>query len=245
MKTSSLIQALSGTSLASALLASVAVHVTAFALLMQVAGWSRVGDSELPDRDRTLEATLVAPANPTASASLSPIVSPIATAKALDRTEQPPATPKPGAIRETSRINVGGAERRAGANRGHVVISDKRPRSDFGPEIEGQAIMEFPAEIQGGVDIPEGFFVDYPPEALAEGREASVLVWIVVNAEGRVEATHFIAGSPGFTEAVEAALATARFGPAINDHHPIRFYTTLSFEFRLDAGTGNASATAR
>lgn len=240
MHVSSAIRHLGGASLAAALCASIAVHLSALVLLTQIDGSPRAGHPLAPERRHTLEATLTAPTDATPAITVTPIVAPVAT--------DTPKPPQPVAMAERGNLQTkpsgprAGEQSTTGLNRGHVVISNQLPRTQFGPDIEGEAIAEFPAEVQGGVEIPEKFEVEYPPDALTDGREATVLVWAVVDDQGKVEATHFVAGTPGFTEAVEAALATVRFIPAKNDNHPIRFFVTLSFEFRLDAGSTRAAS---
>lgn len=239
MHVSSAIRHLGGASLAAALCASIAVHLSALVLLTQIDGSPRAGHPLAPERRHTLEATLTAPTDATPAITLTPIVAPVAT--------DTPKPPQPVAMAERGNRQTkpngprAGEQSTTGLNRGHVVISDKRPRAEFGSEIEGEATAEFPAEVQGGVEIPPTLVVEYPPDALAEGREATVLVWVVVDAQGKVEAAHLVDGAPGFTEAVESALAGATFIPAMDNYKPIRFYATLSFDFRLDAGNASAA----
>jgi TonB family protein len=76
--------------------------------------------------------------------------------------------------------------------------------------------------------------VTYPTARLDGRREDTVLVWAIIDAEGAVEETHVVEGTPEFGEAVEATLAATRFIPARDAGKTIRFYVTLEFEFRIE-----------
>lgn len=105
--------------------------------------------------------------------------------------------------------------------------------------------VEFPIEIDHPVRMREPILARYPPVALAQGREDSVGVWVLVNAEGIAEEVQVLDGSPEFADAVIAAVNAAKFIPAENRLHKIRFPLALEFQFRADTGTAVATAPAR
>jgi len=239
-----LIQSLGGASFAAALAASIALHLSTLAALSYFNGVSRIGDGRLRGNARLVVAVLAdfkradGETPVIAVVEVAPISLP-APSLALDRRLVAPdqvdaERPHPAEAQVSS----------TGVNHGHVAIRSDRPRSDFGPELEGDTLREFPAEVQGGVEVPRNLTVAYPPEALAAGREATVLLWAVVDADGKIEATHFIDGAAGFSEAVESALSDARFIPAMDNFKPIRYFVTLAFEFRIDSSASNTDARA-
>ena len=115
-----------------------------------------------------------------------------------------------------------------------------RDRSRVG-DLWNRQIDEFPIEIDLPVRLDSKIEARYPPGALAERREESVVAWIIVDATGAVEEISIPEGSPEFAEAVRAALKDARFVPARNDMKSIRFPIALEFRFALSSGTGTAT----
>jgi len=123
-----------------------------------------------------------------------------------------------------------------------IVINDRVPRARFGDALDGDALAAFLTEVDAGVGLPERFHVAYPRAALAARKEGSVLVWAVIDDQGRVDSVHVVEGDPEFAEAVEEALKATPFAPARNLGQPVPFYVTLEFEFRLDATGGTVAA---
>jgi outer membrane biosynthesis protein TonB len=123
-----------------------------------------------------------------------------------------------------------------------VVITDSVPRARFGEFLESENLAGFPPEIDQPVRIGKPLVVPYPPRALRERREDTVVLWAVVDADGIVEKFHFAEGTPEFVRAVTLALRTTRFVPAENNGSVIRFYILLELQFRIDARSGDASA---
>jgi TonB family protein len=121
-----------------------------------------------------------------------------------------------------------------------VAAQPLRDRSRVG-DFWNRQIDEFPIEIDLPVRLDSKIEARYPPSALAEGREESVVAWIIVDATGAVEEINIPEGSPEFAEAVRAALKDARFTPARNDMKYIRFPIALEFRFALLSGTGTAT----
>ena len=104
----------------------------------------------------------------------------------------------------------------------------------LGEAFRTRSLLEFPPEIDKPVHVVGNIDVQYPSEALEERREATVIAWIVVEANGQVEEIAIIEGGPEFGEPVQDALLKTRFLPARDRGKPIRYHTTLEFRFRLD-----------
>jgi TonB family protein len=104
-------------------------------------------------------------------------------------------------------------------------------------------IAEFRAEIDRPVRLDAPIVAHYPREALRDGREDSVAVWIVVDHTGQAEEVDVIDGSPEFAEEVIAAISAAKFLPAEHKLRPIRFPIALEFRFRLTEADAVAQAT--
>ncbi|MFO1412485.1 MAG: TonB family protein [Burkholderiales bacterium] len=109
-------------------------------------------------------------------------------------------------------------------------------------ELDARMGVEFPIEIDQPVRMREPILARYPAAALAQGREDTVGVWVLVNAEGVAEEVQVLDGSPEFAAEVVAAVNAATFVPAENRLHKIRFPLALEFEFRASAGTSVATA---
>jgi len=218
---------------------SVAVHVSTFAVLVGVDGgpraWMRdVAVAPTP----VLEARLVAlarvepPAVPTVSA----------TEAALSLPAQPiEPSPVDGTTAKASPA-TGTGERSPVGRKPHVIVNDRVPRARFGEALEGDALAAFLTEVDAGVVLPERFDVPYPQAALAARKEGVVLVWAVIDDQGKVDDVHVVDGDAEFAEAVDTALRATRFGPARNLGQNVPFYVTLEFEFRIDAVGGTVAA---
>lgn len=125
----------------------------------------------------------------------------------------------------------------------HVEFSVTSVLGRLGDALQMRSLHEFPAEIETPVRHADSIDVAYPPLALEEKREGTVVAWVIVDAEGRVEEISIPEGGPEFGEAVQNALLAARFLPAEDRGKPIRYFTMLEFRFRL--GTAGATAVAR
>jgi TonB family protein len=104
----------------------------------------------------------------------------------------------------------------------------------LGEAMQTRSLLEFPPEIDRPVRPFGAIDVEYPPAALEDRREATVVAWIVVDATGRVDEIAIIEGGPEFGEPVQNALLMAKFLPARNEGKPIRHFTMLEFRFRID-----------
>lgn len=117
----------------------------------------------------------------------------------------------------------------------HVEFGVTAILGRLGDALQMRSLHEFPAEIDTPVRHADAIGVQYPPLALEEKREGTVVAWVIVDAEGRVEEISIPEGGPEFGEAVQNALLSATFLPARDGGKPIRYYTMLEFRFRLGA----------
>jgi TonB family protein len=217
---------------------SVAVHLSTLAALVGVDGgpraWTRaVAVATAP----ALEARLVA-----RTTAEPPAAPPVA---ATDAALSPPARPtEPLAPENVANASpaAGTGERSPVGWRPRVLVNDRVPRARFGDALDGDALAAFLTEVDAGVALPERFEVPYPRAALDARKEGTVLVWAVIDDQGRVDDVHVVDGDPEFAETVDTALRATRFGPARNLGRNIPFYVTLEFEFRLDAAGGKVAA---
>jgi len=228
-----------------ALVASTIVHSALVAVPRTVPGR---GASAVADRGVALQAVLAAPQDQQAdpAADQQPVVAPAEAPSPLKIVEQDVATPDvppvpPGILAQPPSaapplLGVGGF--------GEVRI-DGVPlaeRDRLGEALSRQ-MSEFPVEVDFPVRLNEPIRAQYPAAALAAGREDSVAVWIVVDAQGIPEEVLVTDGQEEFADAVIAAVRAARFVPAQNNLLPIRF--PLALEFRFVIGTRDASAVTR
>lgn len=119
-------------------------------------------------------------------------------------------------------------------------LADKNRLGDF----MARQMTEFPIEIDRPARLEERIVARYPTAALREGREDSVAVWIVVNAQGVAEEVEVLDGSQEFADEVLAAINAARFLPAEDNLKPIRYPIALEFQFRTGATEATASTAA-
>jgi len=75
---------------------------------------------------------------------------------------------------------------------------------------------------------------EYPPNALRRNREASLMVEILIGAEGEIRETRFLRSDPLFEAEVQAALRSWRFRPHLVDNAPVETVSVLRFEFKLE-----------
>ena len=229
-----------------ALVASTVVHSALVALPRTVPGR---GANLLPDRGVALQAVLAAPEDlqPDTTADRQPVVAPIEApsplqiaARDVPATADVPPVPS-GALAHPPAatpplLGVGGFGE---VNVDGVPLADK----DRLGEALSRQMSEFPVEVDFPVRMNEAIRAQYPPAALAAGREDSVAVWIVVDAQGLPEEVLVTDGQEEFAGAVIAAVRAAHFVPARNNLLPIRF--PLALEFRFAIGARDATAAGR
>jgi TonB family protein len=156
----------------------------------------------------------------------------------------PAAAREPAAPAEKFATIAGNAARTAeGPNLARVQGEVLADRSRLG-DLYARQITEFPIEIDHPVRMLEPVVARYPKAALAQRRDENVGVWVVVNADGAAEEVQVLDGAPEFAEVVVAAVNAAKFVPAENRLHKIRFPLSLEFRFRADAGSVAGAATA-
>jgi TonB family protein len=112
-------------------------------------------------------------------------------------------------------------------------------------DLWSRQVSEFPIEIDRPVALTGTIEARYPPAALAQRREESVVAWVIVDAQGKAEEIEIPEGSQDFADAVRAALKETTFIPARNDLQPIRFPIALEFRFSTNAPGATAAATTR
>jgi TonB family protein len=99
--------------------------------------------------------------------------------------------------------------------------------------------MNYLIEVEKPVRVLSLPDVAYPREALAAGRQDTVVAWVAVDRDGAIEEIVIDSGEPEFAEAVLAALPSAKFLPAEERGEIVPFYILLQFDFRTaDATTG-------
>jgi TonB family protein len=233
--------------LGSALAASIAVHLTTFAVLLATGAGVGGGTFALRSgAERPVEVLLAtartkatdgaAAAVLTASAPEALRVSPSGESEPTAAVTSPPAS-------ASGQASASG--RTGGSRRPRVIVDDRIPRTRFAEALEGGPLADFPREIETPVELPGKLEVPYPLPALEAQREGTVLAWAIVDAQGRVEDVQVVEGPPDLAAAVTAALRQARLIPARNDGAPIRFYITLAVDFRLEARGETTTASTR
>jgi TonB family protein len=184
---------------------------------------------------RTLEAT-IASVQPARNGALLPFVGPAPLALPLTMMAAP--LPPPYVLPP---LEHGAASSRAAApGEGLVQANLVTDRTHVGRLIARET--EFPAEIGTPVRLTTPVVVQYPPRLRAAGREDNVTLWIIVDADGRIEEVQLAQGTPEFAEPAIAAVQAARFVPATNNRQPIRFYIALEFRYVLAAPSPAAGA---
>ena len=155
-----------------------------------------------------------------------------------------PAPPVLAAMPERSSFSVPSPDRavrapappaaaasRPGWGKVEVVAEPLADRTRLGPYFRRQ-MYEFPVEIDRPVRLDDKIVVPYPANALAQGREEVVAVWVIVNETGDVEEVFVTEGSEEFAHEVVAVVRTAHFLPAEDKLKPIRYPIALQFDFR-------------
>jgi protein TonB len=73
----------------------------------------------------------------------------------------------------------------------------------------------------------------YPPYALEAGLTGTVLLHVLVGADGSVRDIRVVEGSKVFIEAAVSAIARWRFSPARIGRHPVPIWVEVPVRFRL------------
>ncbi|MFO1325001.1 MAG: energy transducer TonB [Burkholderiales bacterium] len=224
--------------LAVALLASAALHTSFFAIYFGMRG--PAAPTTTPAT--RLEATLADPEQNAPAVLASAAPAPFA----VPATSEPaPTPPQP----ETPPPRAPAADRTSKARTAdfgdlRIVASLVADTTKLGDLVDRQ-MREFPAEIDWPPRVDGRISVRYPPAALAAGREDTVAVWFIVDAQGDPQEITVTQGSEEFAAVVTAALRDAKFVPARSSFQPIAFPLALEFRFALDAGSPPATETAK
>jgi outer membrane biosynthesis protein TonB len=106
------------------------------------------------------------------------------------------------------------------------------PFTVLGDAVFNRIISEFPVEVDTPVKLPDSLTVRYPRE-LAEGDSAptTVILWIIVGADGVPEEMHLAQGHGAFAQAAIDALGAARYQPATIGGQPIRHHIAVAVDF--------------
>jgi TonB family protein len=128
---------------------------------------------------------------------------------------------------------------------GRVDIAYSSVYARLGEEVDRRAHAEFDVEIDRPVQLEAMPIIPYPPAALARGVEESLLAWIVVDPEGKVEEVQVENDTSEFKDAVLTAARQSIFQPAQNHGQKIRHYIMIEYRFRLGAWKPPVAAATR
>lgn len=117
-------------------------------------------------------------------------------------------------------------------------------RSRIG-DLFSRQMTDFPVEIDRPPRLTNPIEVPYPATALAQGREETVVAWVIVNEKGSAETIEIAEGSEEFAQVVRTALMAASFEPARNNRLPISFPISLEFRFTTPTQAQDANLSAR
>jgi TonB family protein len=234
--------------LGSAFAASIVVHVTTLAVLIAAGAGAGGGSFAAPGgTERPVEVVLATAGTNAPDRPASNVLS----LPSVEALRVPPPKESAHAVAAVAHPTAAAVERSApartgGTRRPRIVIDERVPRARFAEALEGGPLADFPLEIETPVALPGKLDVAYPSSALEAQREGTVLVWAIVDPEGKVEDVHVVEGASDFAAAVAATLGRTRMVPARNGGAPIRFYVTLAVDFRLEArGEATRAAAAR
>lgn len=218
--------------LAWAIVASIALH--AVVLIATLPGGRRGAEHAVPS---DLQATLVVlPAPPAPPRPEQPPITVLTAAPDRHPFDLPaPAGPTAPAVLPpgSARASPGGMQVAAAPLTEPVRLGG----------ILARQMNEFPAEIDRPVRLSGAVVARYPRGAMEQGREDTVVMWVIVDATGAVEYVQVAEGSDEFAQEAIAAVRAARFLPAEDRLKPIRYPIALQFDFRSGRST-TASAAA-
>jgi TonB family protein len=214
-----------------ALVASAAVH-TAFVAMPLVLPGHRPG--AIADPGVAMQATLVATLDQRADTQTNPQLAVAAETSPIQFAPQDIAAP-PLPLAAAVPHPPSAPPRLLGVDGSTDVRIDGALLVDRGRlgDLYSRQVGEFPVEVDFPARLNEKIRARYPAAALAEGREDSVAVWVVVDTQGAPEEIVVADGSEEFADAVVAAVRNARFLPAQNNLVPIRFPLALEFHFTI------------
>ena len=225
-----------------ALAASISVHIAAIALVsMAVTATPARGDAR-PALVARLVPRILAP--PSALITLLVPDPSIAGRDAIIATAGPRRSiPTRGSLPEAA-APPDAPTISAGLRGGSVAVAITSVLARLGEELEHRTHDEFGFEVDAPVRLPGTPSVAYPAKALSEHREASIVAWIVVAADGSVKEVLIPDDASDFATAVADVLRHARFVPATNHGMAIRYFTMLEFDFRIGAPVARVTSQA-
>jgi TonB family protein len=212
-----------------ALAASVTLHAGIVAVTL--GGDPRAGAASLAPRAlvATLTPAEIVPPEPAVIASPAPsiLAAPVAAAPAPPVPQSAPAAAEPAPAAPRGRAS--------GLAKLDIVAAPLADRNRLG-DVWARQLAEFPVEVDRPARLDDKVVARYPPAALRAGREGSVAVWFVVDANGHADDIQVVDGDEEFAAEVLDAVRSARFHPAEDKLRPIRYPLALEFDFRLGGG---------
>jgi len=205
---------------AAALAASASVHVLAVAWLIAPA---HAPASIGPPVDPHVLAVLVAPALPPEPVHVERSPEPVAPAPPPDlRPEIPrPALAHPAVPRHDPVPGLPLAK-----------ISTDVPYALLGDDFTARMLRDFPVEVSTPVKLPESLQIRYPRFVDDDPIQRSVILWIIVDENGKPEEMHLVQGGGMLAQAAIDALGTARYEPATNFFgQRVRHHIIVDVEF--------------
>ncbi|MGB6821003.1 MAG: energy transducer TonB [Candidatus Acidiferrales bacterium] len=114
-------------------------------------------------------------------------------------------------------------------------------------EAEAATPSEMPKRVLIGEDVLEGHIAHrvlpvYPPEALTQRLEGSVILHTIIAPDGTVQSMDATSGNPVFIPAAETAVRQWRFNPVLLNGQPVTVDTTITVQFHL---ASQAAATSQ
>ena len=123
-----------------------------------------------------------------------------------------------------------------------VEFYETRNVALFGIDVERRITAGFPREPDQPIRLKPGAVIGYPLDALAQGIEGTVVVWFVVDTEGKVVEREALSGPPELAEYTLTRLAAIVDQPALVGDRPVRAWMALEVTFSREAARTAADA---
>lgn len=234
--------------LGAALVASVVVHgAVVLALLGLVTGGPRAAQAEVsrlavrlvdppppslpvppaPPVQAPLPVAVAAVKPAEAARPRPPAPAPATRSEAVPAPAVEPAAPTPPVVATDNPLPVGRVD--VAANYGIM--------SGLSQDLLMRTQGTYMREVERPVEILQKPAVTYPPDALAEGRDGSVVAWLAIAPDGSIEDVVIDSGEQPFVDAVNAVVASTTFKPAIERGERIPFWVVMTFDFHSGAAS--------
>ncbi len=221
--------------LAVALVASIACH----ALLLAEWRWNSLPSSLQPNlfygmgsiaagQDASLRVELVSARDSDVTAEARPPAAASGTANDIAATPAPVAP-----VRKRPSVLPPPAPPLPADQKGLVNVVEFDDIGAVDSTLADAIAAEFPDPETTRPQLQQPLAVAYPEDALRAHRRMVVGVLVVVDEQGKIERTAKSFDDSVFAPAIDAALQTAQFSPALRDGHPVRFWTVLVFDFTI------------